>query len=195
MFWHKPKSNVKHASFFLTWTAYFKDCNNNCWGSIFHFSFPMSTPCLGCCKPKLGLVFKFYYLFSQACCCGTKVFFCNMGMWQQFYQNNNLMGEENSGNVPLYKYKLWTLIIPIVRFYLVAWIWKQNGIRLWTCQATIITFRPRSSMNGPFHLQLHIILNKMGPIHFVAIAMGQPTFEKNCKILAIIMGMCTYILL
>jgi hypothetical protein len=49
-------------------------------------------------------------------------------------------------------------------------------------------------VSGLFHLQLHIIINIMGPIHFVAIVVGQPTFEKNCKILAIIMGMCTYIL-
>jgi hypothetical protein len=100
---------------------------------------------------------------------------------------------KNSGNVPFPQYKLWTLIIPIVRFYIVAWIWRQNGTGLWACQVTIITFRPRSSMNGLFHLQLHIIIIIMGPIHFVAIAVGQATFEKNCKILAIIIGMCTYI--
>jgi hypothetical protein len=36
---------------------------------------------------------------------------------------------------------------------------------------------------------LHTIISILSLIHFVAILMGQPTLEKNCKILAIFRGM------
>ncbi len=132
---------------------------------------------------------KRFWLYFLAFMCNnmtitTHSYFCYILMLSPY---RNLVMKENNGNGLVPNQKHWIIILYIVRLSIVTWVCKQIG-GLWALQAMMIAFKPRSSSNGLFHLQLLAIICILGPIHFFPYMLANQPLKKTAEYCPLLRG-------